>query len=655
MQPAALCPAPDAGTTRPQSAPAAPRVQALPEAQAAGVVVAGEADAARQGSAGLDDRPWIARLPPELLQLILGQLPLAAHGACALVCRRWYSLLPDIRLRLALHLEQLAPCLRETVCHLTDGYSSRIRVWLQAGRSPFFLALERQHQALLQEQERFRQRGPEEVEPVAVMQPLMEQRLQTLARQLSVLACYSLYQQQVQARQLWLRPAAVEGSPRIFAFVNFSWCSQWMATAAPQEGAEPGFLQLRVYGWGQGRWQRQRLEPGSGRVPPVSMYTFSLCRSGALVSGHLGGLVIRWLRNPDTGYWEGSQVTDINGSVLVFPLPQSRDAGLALLCHGVDNGRQRLLLTHESREGQHWAPIIDKEYAAGDLFRFSWTYRQLAVVTAVPQVEHARGIVHIWERSRENGRPGDWRCQQTRLKKGQRVLHLSYSPDEKHLLGFLADSRACLWALDDRRKLCPRLDVACVFATSTRDLLAQRPFSNAGTRLVLALSHQLLQFWSRQDSGQWQADGRLVLESAPEEAADNPVRYLLFSSSDRTLLCVTGQYVDIWQQGGEHWQRLFRHRTDPAATVPPHAWRLPLQLYATAAGQPPELWMYGTDGEGRLVRKAVFAAEQPIARLTCSTDGLFLLVFYAHGAPPSQLQLMVRPEDVSGGHHDGAI
>lgn len=599
-----------------------------------------------------EDQPGIQSLPPELLDLILGYLPLSVQGRCALVCRRWYRQLPDTRLRLARHLEHLVPSQRQVSAWLEDGYVNRTRPWLQAAGSQLVPALECQYQELVHQQERFGRR---------LLQPADQagQRRHEAGRWLSGLVHYSLHQQMVHSRQLCLEPVVLDDPAQQSSFLRFSCCSQWMARALRQEREEEVFWRLSLCAWRQGSWQPQRLEPDPERLLSVITYGFSQCRPDTLFSAHHQGPVLCWTRQAATGCWQRRRILDVSGRGTIVLVTQNRQGDLLCLYNDQETAGTGFLLLPERGDGQHWGRVTGSHYAQPVMVRISPRCCQLAIVTRVVGADGEQPAVHIWEPGPQAVRPGSWSCVQTLLDRQDEILQLSYSPDEKHLLGLLQGGRICLWAIDARRQLVKRLDMACFLdigqQTTQQVNLAYSSFNNVGSQLVVVCSPRLLQFWNLHESSHWQAGDVLTVSAVSGDAVSDAVRCVLLSRTGTSLLCVSSLCVHGWHRRASHWERAFRHGPVDVDAARPLAVQMPMGLCAAVIGSPGQLWIYGPDNEGYLVRKAVFNAEHQVQELQWSRDGLFLSVSYADElAPPSALQLKApaqedRPEQTLPG------
>ena len=588
-----------------------------------------------------NDRADIQSLPPELLDLILGYLPLSVQGRCALVCRRWYRQLPDTRLRLARHLEGLVSSQRQVGFWLKDGYVSRTRPWLQAG-GMLVPTLECQYQELVHQQERLGRRSFQPADQAG--------QVPRVGRWLSGLVHYSLHQQMIHSRQLCLEPLVLADHERQAPLLRFSCCSRWMARALSHAREDQVFWRLNLCGWHQGSWQSQRLEPDPEQLPSVISYGFSHSRPDTLLSAHHQGAVLCWTRQAATGDWQGRRILDVSGRGSIVLVTQNRQGDLLCLFNDPEAAGTGFLVLPE--RGQHWGPVTDSHYARPVLVRINPRCCQLAIVTTGAGADGEQPAVHIWEPAPPGCRPGSWRCVQTLLDREDEILQLSYSPDEKHLLGLLQGGRICLWAIDARRQLVKRLDMACFLdigqQTTQQASLAYSSFNNVGSQLVVVRSPRLLQLWNLQDSGHWQAGDVLTVSAVSGDEAGDAVRHVLLSRTGTSLLCVTRLCVHVWHRRAHHWERVFLHGPVQAGAARPLAVQMPMGLCATVMGSPCQLWIYGPDSEECLVRKAVFNAQHPVQELQWSRDGLFLSVSYADGlAPPSALELKASPQEDS--------
>ena len=289
-----------------------------------------------------------------------------------------------------------------------------------------------------------------------------------------------------------------------------------------------------------------------------------------------------------------------------------------------------LVLLHDEDASQNW-----------QLRPVAW-YQQLAAIAvapAGPQVAMAvvesdadqdRMVLDIWQQDPQVKPPGGWRCRPSWLEDGKQVLQLHYSPDGRHLLGFLTGQRACLWQVDAERRLHLCLDVDCQFSAAGRDLEAQRPFAGDGRRLALAVSMSAIRLYDHQDSGGWQ-QGDTLREVRPEEAPQDMIRYILFSGDGRMLLQVSYTRIHLWQRmssGG------FLVKKSVAGTVAtpalPQAFLLPplnSVCAVTAPWQSGKLWLHALDGRGRISQKSRTPShDTPLSALVSSRDGLSQLV-----------------------------
>ena len=578
-------------------------------------------------------------LPSELLEAVLGYLPLPDQSRCALVCRRWYSHLPETRWELALHMKALSAGQSRVTGYLADGYPSRSRPFLEQGRSPLLPVLDRQnaaHLRLLQQ----RQEG-------AAAASALQESPQSASRLLSELVNYGLHQVS-QACSLRLQPAVVKGSASFQSTASFSLCSRWMANRSWQPEAGNWCGQPCLYGWSEGCWHRQILESPAQPLSPVVFHTFSWSRPDCLLTGHQRGQVIRWHRGTANGSWQATSLLELGLRCSILSVTENFRGDLIVFYDAGEFNRKPLRIVSGTTDGQHRAPVAEAVYDLGCRHYFNAQRTRLAVVTPPFRFGDRCGAVDIWQRDLNAAQPAAWGCQRTPLPPGQAVEHLFYSPDDRHLLGLLAGERACLWALDAGCRLYPCLDVPCSLSRVGRDPGVCCPFSNNGQQLVLARSGHQIQFWHLQENGGWRAGERLDNRAAPAQGGSDKIRYLQLSGDGRTLACATSTRVTLWHKCDTGWRQVLERCATDTVSFLPQVWRFPLVLYASTVGLR-DGWdtvcFHGLDSQGLVVEKCRFAVRETVGLVQVSPDGLTVLVYYTSLTPPVLLKLEARPAD----------
>ncbi|MCY4473351.1 MAG: F-box-like domain-containing protein, partial [Kistimonas sp.] len=585
-----------------------------------------------------------AVLPRPVLQRIFSHLPLSSHSQCALVCRHWHASVPSTTKEVAQWIAQLRPAYLQCSDQMGASYPYRTGPWLRAQRSPLLATVERQHQELLRLQDCLLQ----------VQSPHRHERLQRQTQKARRLFCalvqYSLHQQLAQADHLTLQPLPplpdCQGTVmRLFMSPG----GRWLATKLQPPGTHNRNL-LRLYGWQEGAWHLQTLNPPNG-LPPrtqgsVERCIFSLRQPDTLLCDYDGNQIASWHRNPDSGIWNHAPVLNVADSNKIESFFLSAEDDLVIRLRELGSPGQRMLVLHDRGSGRGWSTIVSNGYDRFQLLIHAPGWRQWATVTSASGAAPDTLAISIWERNL-NAPSGICGFQETLLARGQHPLMLYYSPDACHLLGLMTGQRAVLWELDDKRRLQQKLEISCAFSEDYRDLSAQRLFHQSGKRLALPLSTHHIQFLVKHIRGHWFAGARLDIPPDAGDQTDDKMRYILWSSDGRTLVRVTRWQLDIWcQDSNNRWNRCARHtREDAYAPLLTALWLPPLNRHCLAAlWREGRLWLYGSNRNGTSTQSACLANGAPVSYVFTSQDGLSVGVISGESRNLRLLQLATRTE-----------
>ena len=589
-----------------------------------------------------------ALLPGPVLQRIFSYLPLSSHSQCALVCRRWHASVPSTSKDLAQWIAQPGLEHLQFSRQIAASYRHRTGPWLRAERSPFLPMVERQHQELLRLQDCLLQ----------VQSPHRLERLQQQTQQARHLFCalvqYSLYQQLAQADHLSLQPLPpLPDCQGTVMRLSISPGGRWLATKLQPTGSHNRSL-LRLYGWQEGAWHLQTLNPPNGPPPRTQSslegYIFSLRQPDTLLCNYDGNQIVSWHRNPDSGVWNQAPVLHVADSNKIEDFFLSAEGDLVIRQQEWGRPGQRILVLHDRGSGRGWSTIVSNAYDQLHLLILGPGRHQWATVTSGTGTGTGTGTdtltISIWERNL-NAPSGICGFQETLLNSDQHLLMLYYSPDACHLLGLMTGQRAVLWELDDTRRLQQKLEISCAFNEDYPDVFAQCLFHQSGKRLALPLSTHCIQFWAKHIRGHWFAGARLDMPPDAGDLADDKIRYILWSADGRTLVRVTRWQLDIWCQGSSNrWNRCARHiREDAHAPSLNARWMPPLHRHCLAVlWREGRLWLYGPNRNGTNTHNACLANGAPVCQMAASPDGLSLAVISGASRNLRLLQLSTRTE-----------
>ncbi|MCY4473352.1 MAG: F-box-like domain-containing protein, partial [Kistimonas sp.] len=556
-------------------------------------------------------------LPIEILDKILGYVPLSQHSNCALVCRRWYDSLPDTGLRLARWCNSLSADQKIRSRLLAAGYSRRARPFLQAARSPLLPVLDCQHQELLHQQAQLRQLASQ---PSDTSQQL-QQQVDKSFRLLSALVHYSQHRQIIQPQQLGLAPAPFsDADTTFFRNLAFSPCGRWLAVICQPGNARASLI---LYGWSEGTWHRQPLVPGLKQS--VSDVIFSRTDPDMLITTHSLKTCI-WRREADTGTWR-------------FQQGWKRSTFDHWRTHSMEGGDLVIVSTRRLESGGkmealvQFYPYIDAEQGWGNTgsctLSGNWLSTnahtpvdQLALCASLSHADVIRNTVQIYSRRPDTSPPALWYCQESVLQERKvRAVQIQYSPaNYSHLLVLMQNWQLVLLEQDAQHRLHELLTVnTCIAPQSQLDSAIDLESPLSGTRqLAVPYSPHKIQFWQEHADRVWQPGERIEASSEPGEYLCN----VLFCDPGHTLVRQTSRCIDIWHRGA-CWQHLVRHeREETDAPSVPVLMSANGVLCVTTGDATGSLWLYAPDSRGVPTRKVSTHLGERIEALVFSNDGL---------------------------------
>ena len=562
------------------------------------------------------------RLPTEILDKILGYVPLSQHSNCALVCRHWYDSLPDTGLRLARWYNSLSADQKSRSRLLAAGYSRRARPFLQAARSPLLPVLDCQHQELLHQQAQLRQLGSQ---PSDTRQKL-QQQVDRSFRLLSALVHYSQHRQIIQPQQLGLAPAPFSDAADTvsFRYLTFSPCGRWLAVICQPGNAR---ATLMLYGWSEGTWHRQPLVPGLKQS--VSDVIFSRTDPDMLITTHSLKTCI-WRREADTGSWR-------------FQQGWKRSTFDHWCTHSMEGGDIVIVATRRLESGEKMEALvlfyryINAEQGWGKTGACTFTGNilsthahppvdQLVLCTSLNHADVIRNTVHIYFRRPGRSGPAQWYCRESVLQQTKvEAVQIQYSPaNYSHLLVLMQNWQLVLLEQDAQHRLHELLTVdTCIAPQSQLDNGIGLESLLSGTRqLAVPYSAHKIQFWQENADRVWEPGDRIEASSEPDEHLCS----VLFCNPGHTLVRQTNKCIDIWHRGA-CWQHLVRHeREETDAPSVPVLMSANGVLCVTTADATGSLWLYAPDSRGVPTRKVSTNIGERIEDLVCSNDGLSVVV-----------------------------
>ncbi|MCY4473534.1 MAG: F-box-like domain-containing protein, partial [Kistimonas sp.] len=558
------------------------------------------------------------RLPIEILDKILGYVPLSQHSNCALVCRRWYDSLPDTGLRLAhwynsLSADQKVPCRL-----LAAGYSSRARPFLQAARSPLLPVLDCQHQELLHQQAQLRQLGSR---PSDTSQQL-QQQVDRSFRLLSALVHYSQHRHLIQSQQLGLAPAPfIHADTASFRRITFSPCGRWLAVIC-QTGNEGATLMLHA--WNAGAWHRKSLIP----VPkyPVLDVKFSRTDPDILISIHSQRTLI-WRREADTGNWrcqQGWKRPTLNHHWHTHAMEGGDFFIVSTRIPEPGEGVQAKLGVIRYIDAEHsWDNRTSCTFTATAVSTPRCTpVDQVALCTSLSHADAIGNTVYIFYKHPDSSGQALWLYQESVLQETKvQACQIEYSPaDYSYLLVLMENWQLLLLKQNAQHCLQELFTVnTCIAPTTPRNSAIDLKPTLSGTRqLAVPYSPHTIQFWQKNAASIWEPGERIEASSEPDEYLCN----VLFCNADHTLVRQTNRCTDIWHRG-EHWQHLVRHGQEASdGLIVATLSSANGALCVTTGDATGSLWLYAPDSRGVPTRRLSTNLGEQIKGLTFSNDGL---------------------------------